>query len=396
MGTIAPDISSCGITNIMMHQHMHDLSDSKILIVEDSRINHEILEGLLKSSYTVYSAFDGKKALELAIEISPDLILLDVMMPKIDGFEVCRQLKREKRTEEVPVIFLTALSESRHKTKGFSLGAVDYILKPFDALEVQARIRTHLALRRSSLQLRNQNLVLERKVRERTKEIVLTQEATIESLANLAEYRDPETGGHIRRTKTYVRSLASQLRSHTRFRELLSDNYIDLLKKCAPLHDIGKVGVPDHILQKAGPLTQDEMDIMKKHTIFGHNAILAAQKKIGMNVPFLMVAGEIALTHHERWDGSGYPFALSGEDIPVSGRLMALADVYDALISKRVYKPPFSHHKAMEIIIRGDGRTLPGHFDPAVLKAFAAVEKEFFQAAFKYADSEEEQRSLVC
>ncbi|MHB1349559.1 MAG: response regulator [Desulfobulbaceae bacterium] len=374
---------------------MMELTCNKILIVDDSRINLEVLDGLLKSSYQVYLAQDGRKALELAREIQPDLVLLDVMMPGMDGFEVCRMLKGEPRMEQVPVIFLTALADTRHKTKGFSLGAVDYIPKPFDALEVQSRIRTHLSLRRSTLELRNQNLILEQKVQERTREIALTQEATIESLASLAEYRDPETGGHIQRTKTYVRLLAEQLRSHARFRDELPDATVELLEKCSPLHDIGKVGVPDHILQKPGRLTPEEMEIMKKHTLFGYSAIMTARKKMGMNVPFLTLAAEIALTHHERWDGSGYPHALRGEDIPVSGRLMAMADVYDALISKRVYKPPFSHRKAVEIISRGDGRTQPGHFDPAVIEAFLAVEEQFYRTALRYADSEDERQSLA-
>lgn len=374
---------------------MKEFSCNRILVVDDSRINLEVLDGLLKSSYEVYQADNGRKALELALEINPDLVLLDVMMPGMDGFEVCRKLKQEKQTEQIPVIFLTALADTQHKTKGFSLGAVDYILKPFDALEVQSRIRTHLSLRRSTMELQNQNIILERKVQERTREIVLTQEATIESLASLAEYRDPETGGHIQRTKTYVRVLAERLRSHPRFSEELTDSAVDLLEKCAPLHDIGKVGVPDHILQKPGRLTMEEMEAMKRHTFFGYNAIMTARKKIGLNVPFLTIAAEIALTHHERWDGSGYPHGVSGEDIPVSGRLMALADVYDALISKRVYKPPFSHDKAVEIISRGDGRTMPGHFDPAVIEAFLAVESEFYQAALKYSDSDEERSALA-
>jgi putative two-component system response regulator len=374
---------------------MKEFACNKILVVDDSRINLEILDGLLKSSYEVYLAQDGKKALELVRKIQPDLVLLDVMMPGMDGFEVCSELKRETQTEQIPVIFLTALADTQHKTKGFSLGAVDYILKPFDALEVQSRIRTHLSLRRSTLELQNQNIILERKVRERTREIALTQEATIESLASLAEYRDPETGGHIQRTKNYVRLLAARLRSHPGFSDQLSDSAIELLEKCAPLHDIGKVGVPDHILQKPGRLTMEEMDEMKKHTLYGYEAIMAARKKIGMNVPFLTIAAEIALTHHERWDGSGYPHGLSGEDIPVPGRLMALADVYDALISRRVYKPPFPHERAVAIIANGDGRTQPGHFDPAVVEAFLAVEGEFYQAALRYCDSDEESSILV-
>ncbi|MGV7222970.1 MAG: CHASE2 domain-containing protein [Nitrospinales bacterium] len=230
----------------------------------------------------------------------------------------------------------------------------------------------------------------ERRVKERSLQLALAQEAIIESMASLTETRDPETGGHIKRTQNYIKALAESLKSQPKFRSILNDEIIELLYKSAPLHDIGKVGVPDEILLKPGKLTDEEFDEMKKHTVYGRDAIVATEKKLG-NGSFLYFAIEIVYTHHERWDGSGYPMAIKEEEIPLSGRLMALADTYDALITKRVYKPPFSHEKAIEIIIEGKGT----HFDPDIVDAFLKIEEKFRQIAIKYADSEEERLALT-
>jgi adenylate cyclase len=229
----------------------------------------------------------------------------------------------------------------------------------------------------------------EQKVKERTKELLLTQETTIESIANLVEYRDPETGGHIQRTQHYVRLLAEQLKDHPRFRDYLDDVTIGLLYKSASLHDIGKVGVPDHILLKPGKLTELEWEEMKKHPIYGSLTLRASEKKLGEN-SFLRLSSEIAYTHQEKWDGSGYPQGLKGEEIPIAGRLMALADVYDALVSRRSYKKPVSHEEAVAIIREGKGK----HFDPDVVEAFLAVEDEFLKIGLEFADSEEEREIL--
>ena len=265
------------------------------------------------------------------------------MMPNMDGYEVCRRLKENEATGDIPVIFVTAKSDVEDETKGFDVGGVDYITKPISPPIVLSRVRTHLELKRARQFLKNQNEILDQKVKERTRELTLTQDVTILSLASLAETRDNETGGHIRRTQNYVRLLAEELITHPKFVGVLDDNTVNLLYKSAPLHDIGKVGVPDRILLKPGKLTDDEFEEMRKHTTLGRDAILNAEKGFGENIEssFLSYAREIAYTHHEKWDGSGYPTGISGENIPVSGRLMALADVYDALISKRVYKPPF-------------------------------------------------------
>jgi response regulator RpfG family c-di-GMP phosphodiesterase len=247
--------------------------------------------------------------------------------------------------------------------------------------------------RRTLLQSARERLLLQRRledlVKERTRELALTKAATIECLASLTEARDPETGSHIKRTQTYVRLLAEHLRLHPKFRRHLAGETVELLYRTAPLHDIGKVGIPDRILLKPGKLTVEEFAIAKKHTTHGRNAIESAEKQIKGN-SFLKFAGEIAYTHHEKWDGSGYPEGLKGEQIPVSGRLMALADVYDALVTRRVYKPPYSHDRAVAIITEGKG----GHFDPDVVDAFLELREEFRRIAFEYADTEEEQTIL--
>ncbi|MFZ5774019.1 MAG: HD-GYP domain-containing protein [Thermodesulfobacteriota bacterium] len=364
-------------------------SQCTVLIVDDTKENIDVLVGAMAGAHDIMVAMDGQTALEISQNARPDLILLDIMMPHMDGYEVCRRLKEAPETREIPVIFLSALSEITSKTKGFKLGAVDYITKPFEVEEVRVRVRTHLALRSAQRQLARQNEILEERVRERTRELALTQEVTIDAMAALAEYRDPETGDHIMRTKQYVLLLATHLRTHPRFREELSDTVIDLLHRSAPLHDIGKVGVPDTILLKQGPLTAEEFQEMSRHTIYGRDAIVGAEKKLGGN-SFLRFAKEFAYSHHEKWDGSGYPQGLKGEEIPISGRLMAVADVYDALISKRPYKPAFPHEKAVRIILEGDGRTRPEHFDPDVLAAFATLENAFRQTARRFADPEED------
>ncbi|CAN2042663.1 putative cyclic di-GMP phosphodiesterase VC_1348 [Candidatus Magnetomoraceae bacterium gMMP-15] len=356
----------------------------KILVVDDTPTNIDILIETLKSNYKIIAALNGEKALKLVNSKNPpDLILLDIMMPGIDGYEVCKRLKADENTKDIPVIFVTAMDEIQDEAKGLELGAVDYLTKPISPSIVKARVRNHLELKQHQDHL-------EDIVKERTREVELTQEVTIQSLASLAEYRDPETGGHIRRTQNYVKLLAENLKTHKKYTDFLNDNTIDLLYKSAPLHDIGKVGVPDGILLKPGKLTDSEFEVMKKHTIYGRDALLAAEEKLGSN-SFLRFAREIAYTHHEKWDGSGYPQKLKGEEIPISGRLMAIADVYDALISKRVYKPPYTHEKAVKIIISGKCK----YFDPDMVDAFIKLEKEFKKIALKLIDYDEELNGLT-
>ncbi|MFH1137399.1 MAG: HD domain-containing phosphohydrolase [Pseudomonadota bacterium] len=362
---------------------MDDKTKRTILIVDDVPENIDILGRMLSDEYKVKASISGEKALRIAEAADPpDLILLDIVMPGLDGHEVCRRLKQTPATKAIPVIFVTARDDEQDEALGLELGAVDYISKPASTPIVRARVKTHLALY-------DQNRTLEEKVRERTRELSQVKEATIECLAALAEHRDPETGNHIRRTQKYVRLLAERLQNHPRFKLLLDPDAIELLHKSAPLHDIGKVGVRDALLFKPGKLTPEEFEEMKSHAAIGRDALATAEKRLGGNC-FLHLAGIMAYSHHEKWDGSGYPEGLKGDDIPLCGRIMAAADVYDALISRRVYKPPLPHRRAVEIMAQGRG----SHFDPDVLDAFLDLREEFRQTALELHDSEEERRGL--
>ncbi len=356
----------------------------KILMVDDATTNLQILrETLAGSGYKLLSAKGGPSALSIATRAQPDLILLDILMPDMDGYDVCRRLKVDEATRHIPVIFLTALDDATDEAKGLAMGAVDYITKPIHPDLVRARVQTHLELK----QHRDR---LEQMVQANVREVRLTQAVMIESLATLAEYRDPETGGHIKRTQNFVKLLAMHLRAQPRFRAALDEETIELLYRSAPLHDIGKVGVRDHILLKAGRLDDAEFEQMKRHTLLGEEALQRTEQKLGRST-FLRLAREIAGSHQEKWDGSGYPRGLRGDAIPLSGRLMAVADVYDALISKRIYKPPLPHEKAVAIIRAGRGV----HFDPDMADAFIELEAVFRNIALTYADFEEERETLA-
>ncbi len=358
-----------------MPMHMTD-EKQRVLVVDDTPENIHILMGILRDYYTVMAANNGERALKLAgMDPQPDLILLDIMMPGMDGYEVCERLKADSKTAQIPVLFVTALTSDENEAKGLEIGALDYIAKPFNPVIVKARVKNHLELKRYSDQL-------ELMVREKTSELLLTRDVTIETLGSLAEYRDPETGGHIKRTMHYVKLLAERLQRHPQFAAYLNREMIDHLFKSAPLHDVGKVGVPDSILLKPGKLTSEEFEEIKNHTIYGRDALSVSASKLGSN-SFLKVAQEMAFTHHERWDGSGYPQGLKGEDIPISGRLMAVADVYDALISQRVYKPAMPHEQAVKII--EDGREKA--FDPDIVDVFIELEDEFQKIALHFTDS---------
>jgi len=354
-----------------------------VLIVDDTPANITLLSGLLKGLYRTRIATRGEAALRIAFSDSPpDLVLLDIMMPEMDGYEVCERLKGDARTRDIPVIFLTAKSEVEDERKGFELGAVDYITKPISPPLLLARVHTHLKLKEASDFLRRQNEILEQRVQERTRQLATVQDVTIAAMGSLAETRDNETGNHIRRTQHYVRELARALADHPRFADTLTPQMIELLYKSAPLHDIGKVGIPDAILLKPGKLTADEFEIMKRHTTYGRDTILAAEALLDVPDSFLRLAREIAYSHQEKWDGSGYPEGLRGEDIPLSARLMAVADVYDALISRRVYKPAFSHEEATAIIEGGRG----SHFDPDMVDAFSGLSQRFAAIAARFVD----------
>lgn len=355
-----------------------------ILVVDDTPANLRILTELLRNEYTIRVATSGEVALTLAnTEPRPDIILLDIMMPLMDGYEVCKRLKENEITHSIPIIFVTAMTDADDEAKGLDMGAVDYITKPFNPRLIKGRVRNHLELKKH-----RDNL--EELVRVRTAEVFATRAATIESLASLAETRDPETGGHIHRTQNYVQVLAERLRKDYPDTWAMPDSTVELLYLSAPLHDVGKVGVPDAVLLKAGSLTSEEFEQIKLHTTYGYESLSRAEKRLGTS-SFLRLGAEIAYTHHEKWDGSGYPRHLHGEDIPQSGRLMALADVYDALISRRVYKPPFPHSKAVSIITEGRGK----HFDPMVVDAFLSEGEHFRSIALHFADFQEEKDSLL-
>jgi len=353
---------------------MTNLSNAKVLIIEDSETNIDILVASLKDDYELTIAIDGYEALAAVDREIPDLILLDVIMPGMSGYEVCNRLKSREKTQDIPVLFLTAMNDVQDKARAFELGAVDYLTKPFEILELKARVKNHLDLKFTKMLLANQNHRLEQMVLERTEQLYKTQMAMIFALASLAETRDAETGGHIKRTQNFIQILAITLRNLGHFHDILTDEYIHMLYDSAPLHDIGKVGVPDEILLKPGKLTESEFEQMKLHTHYGYTTLESAEREIG-GTSFLTLAKEIAYTHHEKWDGSGYPCGLSEESIPVSGRLMALVDVYDALVSERPYKEPYSHEYAKQILLEGRGR----HFDPRIVDAFLSCEQQFIE-----------------
>ena len=363
----------------------HAAEKQTILVVDDTPDNITLLCGLLGDQYKNKVATNGQKALQIAFaEPHPDLILLDIMMPGMDGYEVCRQLQANPATSTIPIIFLTAKSQDEDETKGFELGAVDYITKPITPAILMARVQTHLALKQARSFLQEQNDLLEDQVKKRTRQLEALQDALIISMASLAETRDNETGHHIRRTQYYIQELAKHLAKHPKFAAKLEPKQIELIYKTAPLHDIGKVGVPDRILLKPGRLTPEEFEEMKRHTVYGRDALDAAAKTLGTDETFLDTAREIAYYHHEKWDGTGYPEGISGEAIPIAARMMAIVDVYDALISRRPYKEPMSHQQAYSIITEGRGT----HFDPDVVQAFEEIQETVAEIAIKYADLE--------
>lgn len=322
-------------------------SKPTILVVDDTPDNIDLLRAVLEDDYRTKIAVNGERALKIAAgSDQPDLILLDIMMPGMSGYDVCRALKADPATAGIPVIFVTAMSEVADEQLGLALGAVDYITKPISAPIVLARIKTQLAMKQMQDFLRDQNQYLETEVERRVQEVAALQDVTIHAMASLAETRDSETGNHIRRTSHYLKALAEKVRNLPRFRDFLTDKNIELLFKTAPLHDIGKVGIPDHILLKPGRFEPHEMAIMKTHTTLGRDAILA------------------------------------GEAIPISARLMALADVYDALISRRIYKQGMDHAQAVQIIVEGRG----SHFDAEIVDAFLQIQDQFIAISNRYAD----------
>ena len=313
---------------------------------------------VLSDQYQVRAASSGKRALNVVTYTPiPDLILLDIMMPEMNGYTVLKNLKQNPVTSDIPVIFTTAMSASIDEEMGLKMGAVDYITKPIIPAILLQRINTQLMLKKANDMLQNSNVILknnnkflEKEITERMKENVAVQNVTIRALAHLAETRDPETGNHILRTQSYVEVLARRLQKHADYSVVITEHFINLVTRSAPLHDIGKVGIPDHVLLKPGKLNDEEWVIMKTHAELGEKAIILAEQDVDHPLEFLTLAKEIARWHHEKWDGSGYPDGLSGTDIPLSARLMAIADVFDAITTQRVYKRR-CHMKRQEILL---------------------------------------------
>lgn len=337
-----------------------------VLVVDDTPENIDILSNTLRPNYKVKAALNGHKALELAqADPQPDIILLDIMMPEIDGYEVCKQLKNNPLTKPIPVIFITAKAAEEDERKGLELGAVDYITKPISPPIVEARVHTHLALS-------NQNRLLENKVKARTEELHKTRLEIIRRLGRAAEYKDNETGMHVIRMSHYSRLLAEAINP--------DPYWSDLIFNASPMHDIGKIGIPDSILLKPGKLDADEWSIMQQHPEYGAHIIGDHPSEI------LQMAKEIALTHHEKWDGSGYPNQLQGEAIPLSGRIVAIADVFDALTTERPYKQAWSVEDAMQLIVDGAGQ----HFDPNIVPIFQRILPEILNIKQQYAEDSTE------
>ncbi|MFM7549934.1 MAG: HD domain-containing phosphohydrolase [Cyanobacteriota bacterium] len=358
-----------------------------VLVVDDTPENLQLMHGLLRNHYRVRLANCGEVSLELARTCpQPDLILLDIMMPGIDGYEVCRRLKADPLTQPIPVIFLTARDHASDQQQGFACGCVDYITKPISPPLALARVSTHIALKRANDQLTDNNRYLQQELERRTREVQTVQDVTIMAMASLAETRDNETGSHIHRTQNYVRALARHLAADPRYAPELSEEAIDQLYKSAPLHDIGKVGISDGVLLKPGRLSPQEFELMKEHVLLGDQIIASAERLLDTPSSFLRFAREIARHHHENWDGSGYPDGLAGTAIPLSARLMAVADVYDALISKRCYKEPYSHQVACDFIVKASGRK----FDPVIVEAFCQLSDQFRAVADQFRDCQPE------
>jgi putative two-component system response regulator len=371
------------------------MTHTTILIVDDEPANLSLLAQVLQPHFQVRVANSGEHALN-AVEIAPrpDLILLDVMMPGLDGYGVLARLRENPDTYDIPVIFVTALNDAINEEHGLTLGAVDFIGKPIKPAIVLARVRAQLELKQARDRLQNQNVWLEAEVTRRVNDALLVEEVSLAALAGLAEARDSDTGNHIFRTQTYVERLARRLQKDERYAHELSEQSLIQIVKAAPLHDIGKIGIPDYVLLKPDRLTPDEFEIIKGHSRIGGDTIRHAIDKAcqrldcrgGEGHPgalaYLEVAAVIATHHHERWDGAGYPDGLAGDAIPLPARLMAVADVFDALTTKRVYKEAMSIPEASAYIQQHSG----SHFDPVVAGAFATCQTDIALIASRYAD----------
>jgi len=356
---------------------MQDYSVMKkeILVVDDDPNNLKFLQEVLKDIYKVYAAPSAERALRFLEKHIPNLILLDIEMPEMDGYELIKRLKADHRWLEIPVIFLTAAEGREKEQRAFELGAVDYALKPISVSVIKARIGLHI-------ELQSYKKDLEHMVEKKTEQLQKTQDAVLEMLSNVTAIRDNETGAHIKRTTIYTERLVYNLMKLQHKDYPVNSDFAENLVKSAKLHDIGKVAIPDNILLKPAKLTPTEFGIIKKHTVFGAQILDEAISELGDDSHFLFVARQLIISHHEWWNGAGYPYGLEGTDIPLAGRIMAIADVYDALISRRPYKEPYSHEFAVNAILSEAGT----HFDPVLLELSEPMFRGFEEVTEAYKD----------
>jgi putative two-component system response regulator len=339
------------VTNIAEIDSKMQLQDKRVLIVDDVPRNIDLLKDILSERYQVQIAKSGKVALDIIERTMPDIILLDIMMPDMNGFEVCEKVKANPKTADIPVIFLTAVTDAQHEQKGFDLGCVDFITKPITPLTTLSRVATHLKLAEDNL--RNKRII-----EHRTRELDDALESAIGMLGEVSQLNDTDTGVHMWRMADYSAALAKEIG--------WDDAKVELLKLAAPLHDTGKVGIPHAILKSPNKLTEDEWEIMRQHTVIGHQILIKSE------APLFKLAAEVALAHHEKWDGSGYPYGLAGKDIPESARIVSIADVFDALTMERAYKRNWSIEEAFDYIRQSSD----AHFDPELVERFLSIEDE--------------------
>lgn len=364
------------------------MSEKKvILVVDDESANIRIIGDILSLDYEIRAATSGSKAIHsLSSGNKVDLILLDVKMPEMDGYEVLKNIHQHTETHDIPVIFVTSMNDVGNEEKGLSLGAADYITKPVSPPILKARVKTHLAYKLAQDKLKDQNLDLKHEVDKKNIENQMIRDVGMRALSSLAKTRDNETGNHILRTQAYINIFARHLAKAEKYKGVLTEGFIETIVKSAPLHDVGKVGIADNILLKPGALTATEFSLMKEHAKLGADALKDCMQgsECDIEINFLSTAIDIAHYHHEKWNGQGYPEGLSGEDIPLPARLMALADVFDALISARCYKPAFSMEKSIQIIHEGRG----SHFQPEIVDALDENLDQVMEIVNQYIDEE--------